>query len=185
MKKLGEVCEIISGTTPKTGEPLYWNGNIKWITPAEIKETDFYITNTERKITQKAVNESGLRLLPINTVILSSRAPIGKVAIAGAEMYCNQGFKNLICKKNTLNHIFLYFLLKQNNVFLNNLGRGATFKEISKTIVESIKIGIPPLSLQTQFSERIERIEAQKELIKQSISETQLLIDYTMDKYFG
>jgi type I restriction enzyme S subunit len=185
VKKLGEVCDVVSGTTPKTAEPSYWNGNIKWITPAEIKEDDFYIYDTERKITDKAVNESGLNIFPINTVILSSRAPIGKVAIAGAEMCCNQGFKNLICKDDVINHIFLFYLLKQNTEYLKGLGRGATFKEISKTIVASIKFGLPPLPLQTAFAERIEKIEAQKELVKQGIAETQLLIDYTMDKYFG
>lgn len=185
VRKLGEVCDVVSGSTPRTKDPMNWNGSINWITPAEIDDDSFYIKDTERKITRKAFDECNLKLLPKNTVLLSSRAPIGKVAIVGTEMCCNQGFKNLICKNGDINHIFLYFLLKQNNLYLNCLGRGATFKELSKTIVSSIEFGNPDLCFQTAFAERIEHIEAQKELLKKSIADTQLLIDYTMDKYFG
>lgn len=185
VKKLGEVCEIISGSTPKTNVTEYWeNGNQKWITPAEIRGDTIIIKDTARHITHKAVKETNLKLLPKNTVLLSTRAPIGKVAIAGVEMYCNQGFKNFVCS-NSIIPIFLYFTLKYNTNYLNSLGRGATFKEVSSRIVSNIKIGVPLLHLQTQFAERIEKIESQKELIKQSIAQTQHLIDYTMDKYFG
>ena len=74
-------------------------------------------------------------------MILSSRAPIGKVAIAGSEMYCNQGFRNLICS-DKINNRYLYWFLKGNTTFLNSLGRGATFKEISKKIVADIEINL-------------------------------------------
>ena len=95
--KLGDICEITSGSTPKTGVSEYWDGNIKWITPAELNDDTYIITDSVRKITELAVKQTGLSPIPKGTVILSSRAPIGKVAIAGCEMYCNQGFKNLIC----------------------------------------------------------------------------------------
>ena len=97
MARLGDICEIVSGTTPKSSHPEYWGGGINWVTPAELTDDSDIIYETQRKITEQAVAESGLKIFPAGTVLLSSRAPIGKVAIAGIEMCCNQGFKNLIC----------------------------------------------------------------------------------------
>ena len=95
-KKLGDVCQVVTGSTPKTNISEYWDGNYPWVTPAELKG-DVYISDTARHITEEAIAHTNLTLLPIGTVLLSSRAPIGKVAITTIEMYCNQGFKNLIC----------------------------------------------------------------------------------------
>ena len=140
--KLGEICEIVSGSTPKTSVEEYWDGDIKWITPAELNDDSYIVNDSARKITKEAVKKTGLTPFPEGTVILSSRAPIGKVAIAGCEMYCNQGFKNLICTEK-INNKYLYWFLKGNTDFLNSLGRGATFKEISKQIVSNIEINVP------------------------------------------
>lgn len=96
--KLKEVGEIRSGSTPRTNVKEYWNGHLHWIAPAELVDGhNYYVYNTVRKITDVAVKRSSLNLLPRGTVLLTSRAPIGKVAIAGEDMYCNQGFKNIIC----------------------------------------------------------------------------------------
>lgn len=130
--KLGDICEIVSGSTPKTSIEEYWDGDIKWITPAEINDDTYIVTDSVRKITDLGAKKTGLSPFPEGTVILSSRAPIGKVAIAGCAMCCNQGFKNLICSEKILNK-YLYWFLKGNTSFLNSLGRGATFKEISKS----------------------------------------------------
>ena len=111
MAKLGEVCTIVSGSTPKTSVTSYWDGNIKWITPAELNEDTFYIMDSVRHITEEGKEKTGLSYLPTGTVILSSRAPIGKTAIAGCKMCCNQGFKNLICSVAIYNE-YLYFFLK-------------------------------------------------------------------------
>ncbi|MCF0225678.1 MAG: restriction endonuclease subunit S [Fibrobacter sp.] len=184
VKKLGEVCDVVTGSTPRTNIDAYWKGGTKlWITPAELKG-QLYITDTERKITDSAVSNTKLTLMPIGTVLLSSRAPIGKVAIAAKEMYCNQGFKNLVCKGD-INNLYLYCFLMLQKDYLISLGRGATFKEISKSIVEKVEIPLPPLALQQSFAERMEAIERQKELVKQSIAEAQTLLNATMDKYFG
>ena len=99
MVRLGDVCEVVSGSTPKTTVKEYWDGNFKWITPAELRSDSYIVYDTERHVTELAIKETGLKSFPEGTVLLSSRAPIGKVAIAGCEMYCNQGFKNLICSK--------------------------------------------------------------------------------------
>lgn len=146
--KLGDICEIVSGSTPKTGIDEYWDGDIKWITPAELNEDSYIITDSMRKITELAVKKTGLSSFPEGTVILSSRAPIGKVAIAGCEMYCNQGFKNLICS-DIINNKYLFWFLKGNTSYLNSLGRGATFKELSKAIVSEIEINLPSIEEQS------------------------------------
>ena len=155
--KLGEICEIVSGSTPKTSVEEYWDGDIKWITPAELNDDSYIITDSARKITEEAVRKTGLSSFPEGTVILSSRAPIGKVAIAGCEMYCNQGFKNLICS-DRINNKYLYWFLKGNTEFLNSLGRGATFKEISKQIVSNIEINVPDESDQIKAVENLEKL---------------------------
>ena len=159
--ELENVGEIVGGSTPKTSIKEYWDGDLNWFTPAEIKENDFIVNQSERKITELGAKSCSLRKMPINTVILSSRAPIGKVALAGCEFYCNQGFKNIVCNEN-LNPTFLLMLLKYNNEYLNSLGRGATFKEISKTIVSKIKIPTPPIELQNQFADFVKHIDKLK-----------------------
>ncbi len=157
MAKLGNICKIVSGTTPKTNVTEYWNGTLNWITPAELSDTTDIVFSTERKITEKAVKESNLTPLPPGTVLLSSRAPIGKVAITGSEMYCNQGFKNLICSPLIYNK-YLFWFLRSKTEMLNSLGRGATFKEISKSIVEEIEIPLPPIKDQYQISDKFEKL---------------------------
>ena len=148
---LEDVCKVVSGSTPKTGIPEYWNGDIKWITPAEIQENSFYIYDSVRHITPLGKEKTGLSYMPKGTVILSSRAPIGKTAIAGCEMCCNQGFKNLICSDKIFNE-YLYYFLKGKEKYLNSLGRGATFKEISKKIVEDIEIPLPNIKEQKHIA---------------------------------
>ena len=160
--KLGEICEIVSGSTPKSGIAEYWDGDVKWITPAELNDDSYIVNDTVRKITSLGVQKTGLTSFPAGTVILSSRAPIGKVAIAGCEMYCNQGFKNLICS-DVINNRFLYWFLKGKTAYLNSLGRGATFKEISKQIVASIEIDVPSIEEQISI---VQMLEKTNEIIK-------------------
>ncbi|MBR2290304.1 MAG: restriction endonuclease subunit S, partial [Clostridia bacterium] len=166
--RLGEICEIVSGSTPKTSIQEYWDGDIKWITPAEITDDSYIITDTVRKITKLGVEKNGLSSFPAGTVILSSRAPIGKVAIAGCDMYCNQGFKNLICSK-IINNKYLYWFLKGKKDYLNKLGRGATFKEISKQIVAEIEIELPSLEEQVLVANNLLNIKRVIDLKKKEI----------------
>ena len=155
--KLKNVCVVVSGTTPKSTDERYWNGTHVWITPAELSEDSFIVTDSERHITDEAIKATGLKSFPKGTVLLSSRAPIGKVAIAGCEMYCNQGFKNLICSESIYN-LYLYYFLKSKTAYLNSLGRGATFKEISKGIVEDISIPFPAYSEQIRIAKQLQKI---------------------------
>lgn len=182
--KLGEICEIVSGSTPKTSVAEYWDGDIKWITPAELTDESYIIEDSVRKLTELGVKKSGLTPFPAGTVILSSRAPIGKVAIAGCEMYCNQGFKNLICS-DKINNKYLYWFLKGNTAFLNSLGRGATFKEISKGIVSDIEINVPDAESQNRAVSNLEKLSEIMKLRKNEISELDNLIKARFVEMFG
>lgn len=182
--KLGEICEIVSGSTPKTNISEYWDGDMKWITPAEISDDSYIVTDSVRKITELGVKRTGLSSFPEGTVILSSRAPIGKVAIAGCEMYCNQGFKNLICSEK-INNRYLYWFLKGNTVYLNSLGRGATFKEISKQIVSEIEVNVPKIEQQLQAVENFEKLSAIIRLRKQELQKFNELIKARFVEMFG
>lgn len=184
MAKLGEVCTIVSGSTPKTSVTSYWDGNIKWITPAELNEDTFYIMDSVRHITEEGKEKTGLSYLPAGTVILSSRAPIGKTAIAGCEMCCNQGFKNLICSDAIYNE-YLYFFLKSKTDYLNSLGRGATFKEISKSIVESIEIPLPEVNQQKEIAEKFKKLEQLISLRKQQLAKLDELVKARFVEMFG
>ncbi|MDW2998912.1 restriction endonuclease subunit S [Faecalibacterium prausnitzii] len=184
MAKLGDICTVVSGSTPKTGVAEYWDGTVKWITPAELNEDSFYITDSVRHITEDGKEKTGLSYLPKGTVILSSRAPIGKTAIAGCEMCCNQGFKNLICSDAVYNE-YLYFFLKSKTNYLNSLGRGATFKEISKSIVEKIEIPLPNIEKQHQI---VKELKATRNLIahrKQQLTKLDELIKARFVEMFG
>ena len=182
--KLGDICEIVSGSTPKTGIDEYWDGDIKWITPAELNDDTYIITDSVRKITELAVKKTGLSSFPEGTVILSSRAPIGKVAIAGCEMYCNQGFKNLICSEK-INNKYLYWFLKGNTAYLNSLGRGATFKEISKGIVSEIEINVPDIDKQEEAVVTLEKVSEVIALRKKELSTLDDLIKARFVEMFG
>ena len=153
-----EIGTVVGGATPKTDHDEYWGGSYRWITPAELDGDSGYIYDSVRKLTKAGVESCSLEEMPVGTVILSSRAPIGKVAIAGNTFYCNQGFKNIICKEG-ITPRYLYTVLLLNVEYLNSLGRGATFKEISKGIVESIRIPVPSMELQQQFAAFVEQVD--------------------------
>lgn len=182
--RIGDVCQIISGTTPSTKARAYWDGDLNWVTPGEIEENSKYIFSTQKKITEQAVKETNLRLLPIGTVLLSSRAPIGKVAIAATEMYCNQGFKNLICS-NEVHNEFLFWFLKGKKDFLNFLGRGATFKEISKDIVAAIELPLPPLVEQKRIAAILDKADAIRRKRQQSLTLIDDLVKSQFIEMFG
>lgn len=184
MVRLGDVCEVVSGSTPKSNIPEYWDGEIKWITPAELNDDSYVIYDSVRHITDLGVQKTGLKPFPVGTVILSSRAPIGKTAIAGCEMYCNQGFKNLICSE-TIDNRYLFHYLSAKTEYLNSLGRGATFKEISKGIVENIEIPLPPLEKQRRLADQFEQINQLIFLRKTQISKLDQLVKSRFIELFG
>ena len=184
MARLGDICAVVSGTTPKSTQPEYWDGNLNWVTPAELTDESDVIYESQRKITPQAVIDSSLKPFPAGTVLLSSRAPIGKVAITGTEMFCNQGFKNLICSDKIYNR-YLYHFLKDKTAYLNSLGRGATFKEISKSIVENIEIPLPPLDEQRKIAAVLDKVSDLIAKRRQQLDKLEELVRSRFVEMFG
>lgn len=181
---LEKLAKVYTGTTPSSSDETNWNGDILWITPAEMKSNSFYIYDTVRKITEKGRKSKSLEIMPVNTVLLSTRAPIGKVGIVGKPMTCNQGFKNFWCGPK-LNPVFLYTLFKNNVDYLNSLGSGTTFLEISKSRISKLKVPVPPIELQNKFAAFVEQVDKSKFVAQQQIKDLQELLDKKMDEYFS
>lgn len=183
-KKIKEVGTVIGGTTPNTSNKEYWGGDNCWISPAEL-DGSHYLYDSKKKITDKAVKEKNLKLLPVGTVILSSRAPIGKVTINKVPTYCNQGFKCVVCGKDLYNE-FLYWWFWGHTNYLNSIGKGATFVEISKTVVENIEIPVPPLSEQQRIVSYLDsafaKIDAVAKNAEDSLNEAKALFQSALAK---
>ena len=141
---IADLGNVIGGATPSTKKSEnYENGSISWITPKDLSTFQGrFISRGERNITELGLNSCSTRLLPANTVLFSSRAPIGYVAIAAKEMCTNQGFKSVIPNDDT-DYMFLYYLLKYNKSNIENMGSGTTFKEVSGNTMKSIKVSVP------------------------------------------
>lgn len=183
---LGECCKIISGSTPDTSNPEYWGGDIVWITPKDLSETaDNIITNSSKKITKKGYDSCSTQILPKGTVLLSSRAPIGLVAIAGKELCTNQGFKSLIPDTSLVLSKYLMYWLRYKKEFLNSLGNGATFKEISKKTVENIKVSLPSIEEQKRIASILDKANELKEKRKKAIEKLDELVQSVFIDMFG
>ena len=142
--KISDIGTVVGGATPSTKKPdNYKNGTIAWITPKDLSTfSGRYIQSGERNITEIGLNSCSTQLLPKNTVLFSSRAPIGYVAIAANDVCTNQGFKSVIPNENT-DPIFLYYLLKYNKDKIEGLGSGTTFKEVSGSMMKNIVVSVP------------------------------------------
>lgn len=143
---LGEVSEIVGGGTPNTGTPHFFDGDIPWVTPTDVTSLDsLYIHDTAKHITKDGLDNSSARLLPAGSVLLTSRATIGRAVISTKPMATNQGFANLICDTSIIQNEFLALLLEARREYLISRAGGTTFKEISKSTLAKIKIPLPPL----------------------------------------
>ncbi len=141
--KISDLGQVVGGATPSTKIDEYYNGDISWITPKDL--SDFkgrYIARGERNITKAGMDSCSTQLLPKNTVLFSSRAPIGYVAIAEKEMCTNQGFKSVIPNED-VDYLFLYYLLKYNKNIIEAMGSGTTFKEVSGSTMRNVEVMIP------------------------------------------
>lgn len=182
--RLGDVCTIVSGATPKTKTDEYWGGEIKWITPAELNSDSHYVSDTEKHLTVAGYKSASLHMMPKGTVLLTTRAPIGKVAIATEEMCCNQGFKNLVCS-SAINNEYLFLYLKSRTAELQAMGRGATFKELSKKNVSGFEINLPAIDCQLDAVAKLTAIENQIARAKQQIDQLNSLVKSRFVEMFG
>jgi len=166
VKKLGEVATISGGGTPSTFVSEYWNGDIEWFTPTEVGY-DKYLYSSKRKITNTGLKNSSATILPINTILLTSRAGIGDLGILKIEASTNQGFQSIICKE-MIDVEFIYYLMSTKKEELLKNASGSTFLEISPNKVKSLEIIVPDLTEQTRIAtilsdmdEELEALEAQ------------------------
>lgn len=149
---------VISGGTPSTKESRYWNGNISWISPADLSGYgEKYISKGKKSITQEGLDESSAKLLPEGSIIFSSRAPIGYVAIAKNELATNQGFKNLIPAKS-LNKDYIYYYLKSAKQLAESFASGTTFLELSGTKFAKLPVPLPPHNEQDRIATKLEEL---------------------------
>ncbi len=149
---IAEIGEVVGGGTPSTSNSEFWGGDIPWITPKDLTGYyQIYISHGANFLTDKGLR-AGTRLLPKDTILFSSRAPIGYIAIASNPICTNQGFKSIICKKELVYPLFLYYYIKSNLDYFKIFGTGATFPEISGTKMKKIKVSLPPLSIQRKIA---------------------------------
>ncbi|HHQ6731812.1 TPA: restriction endonuclease subunit S [Staphylococcus aureus] len=171
-KKLGEVAEIIGGGTPSTKNKLYWNGEINWFSPIEIGNT-IYVYSSQKKITEEGLRKSSAKILPVGTILFTSRAGIGKTAILAKESTTNQGFQSIVPRKGVLDSYYVYtisFILK---ILAEKVGAGSTFSEVSKKQMEQLHLNIPIIKEQknigkffSKFDNLIEIQEQKLEFLK-------------------
>lgn len=147
--RISDICDIINGATPSTSNSKYWDGDIPWITPKDLStHTMRYISRGERSITQLGYNSCSTSIVPKDTILLTSRAPIGYLAMAANDICTNQGFKSIICKKHIILPFYLFYWLQNNVDFLKSISNGATFKELSKDSLANVEIDLPDISTQ-------------------------------------
>ncbi len=163
--KIEDFCEVIGGGTPSTKEDSYYGGDISWITPRDLTNyKNRFISRGERNITDLGLKNSSARILPKNSILLTSRAPIGYLAIAENEVCTNQGFKSIIVDPVKADYNFVYYLIKSNLERIKGLGTGTTFAEISGSVVKGLKFTIPDLPTQTAIAEILSSLDDKIEL---------------------
>lgn len=183
--KIEDFCEVIGGGTPSTKEDSYYGGEISWITPRDL--TNYkkrFILRGERNITELGLKNSSARILPKNSILLTSRAPIGYLAIAEKEVCTNQGFKSLVINPEKADYNFVYYLIKSNVERIKGLGTGTTFAEISGSVVKNLKFSLPDLPTQTSIAEILSSLDDKIELNNKINQELESLAQTLFKQWF-
>lgn len=158
--KLGDIAEVINGATPSTECNDNYDGEIVWITPKDLSDQKSkYIEKGSRKITQKGYDSCSTQMIPSYNILMSSRAPIGLLAINKVDCCTNQGFKNIIVNKSICNVEYLYYYLKFHIKEIEALGSGTTFKEVSKVALQKFEINIPNLEEQKRIGNLLSSLD--------------------------
>ena len=141
-RKLGELSDIVGGGTPSTSVPEYWDGDIDWYAPAEIAN-QIYLSSSERRITEEGYNHSSAQILPLGTVLFTSRAGIGKTAILARKGCTNQGFQSIVPHKNKLDSYFIFSRSEELKRYGETVGAGSTFVEVSGKQMANMELMMP------------------------------------------
>ena len=169
---ISEIGSIVSGATPKTSDATNYGGDIPWLTPADLSGyTNKYIERGARNISKKGYDSCSTQIMPAGSILFSSRAPIGYVAIAANPICTNQGFKSIVPNKN-IDSEFLYYQLKFLKNQIADLGRGTTFKEISGKTLGSVEIVLPDLKEQKRIVNKIEELFSELDSAVETLKKT-------------
>ena len=184
--KLSELVEVKNGSTPSTAREDFYEGDIVWITPKDLSNNKSkYVYSSERRITKAGFDSCSTSLLPIGSVLLSSRAPIGLLAICAIKTCTNQGFKNLVIKKNKINNEYLYYWLKTKVKYIDSLGTGTTFKEVSKGVIENLEIELPEnIKDQQKIASVLSALDSKIELNNRINAELEAMAKTLYDYWF-
>ena len=184
--KLKDICRVVSGATPSTNISSYYDGDVYWITPKDLADNGNrkYIDDSSRKITESGYNSCSTVMIPKNNILISTRAPIGYMAINTIDCCTNQGFKSLICDTNKVNVDYLYYLLKSRMNEIELLGSGTTFKEVSKTSIENFEIDLPSLETQEKVASILSSIDTQIERNNAMVKRLQVLAHAIYKRWF-
>ncbi|MBL7951122.1 MAG: restriction endonuclease subunit S [Flavobacteriales bacterium] len=169
-KRLGDVCEIAGGGTPDTDVPEYWNGDIQWFTPTEIKGK--YVSKSKRTITKLGLQKSNAVLLPVGTILFTSRATIGEVSFAMEECATNQGFQSIIVNKHNSSEFVYQWILHHRELFMRK-AQGSTFFELSKKEMAEIPIEVPSLEEQSRIAGFLMALDAKVAGVAQAVAAAQ------------
>ena len=154
--KIQEICKIVNGSTPSTSNESFWDGDIPWITPKDMSFLQGrYIGKGSRNITKAGYDSCSTTMLPTNAVLLTSRAPIGYVAIASNPVCTNQGFKSLLCNPKFVLAEYMYYWLSSKTAYVQSIAGGSTFKELSKDQLGSAEIDLPSIETQRHIVDAI------------------------------
>jgi len=180
---INDLATVVGGGTPDTTVKSYWGGDIQWFTPSEIGKNK-YVDFSKRTITRDGLDNSSAKLLPLHTILLSSRATVGECSIASNECTTNQGFQSLIAKQCNINIDFLYYLIQTKKKDLIRNACGSTFLEISANEIRKIKVAVPVQNEQEQIAKLLslidERIATQNKIIEKLQSLIKGLVDELM-----
>lgn len=182
---LGDVAEIVSGSTPSRDVSDYWGGDVRWASIQDVHDRpDGIVSDTREKITDAGYRSCSTQLVPPGTVLFTSRAPIGLVAVAGVELCTNQGFKNFVPSQK-ISSRFLYHYLRYVAPRIDALGTGATFREVSKSTIARFTIAYPSIREQEKVANILDRAEAIRVARHRSLALTDDLLRATFLEMFG
>lgn len=157
-RKLGDIADIVGGGTPSTAISNYWDGDVDWYAPAEIAD-QIYVHSSQKKITSQGYNNCSAKMLPVGTVLFTSRAEIGKTAILALEGYTNQGFQSIVPHKEALDSYFIFSRTEELKTYGETIGAGSTFVEVSGKQMAAMELMMPPtMEEQKKIGEFIPRL---------------------------